>query len=236
VVLGKRELRLHGRVAREAKRGLRLLQQIVMQPAGFILKFWHLEEISLGIGQVPAAQVLHLVHEVRGMTFAARKAVHGVRGLVKKALFLGSDVAAQAARGILNRRAVEGENRVFLQACGGLGVVALRRFHGVGVLLAWAVTSLAIHRRVIFFGFEVSVDGLAEFDHFRFVARAATVRADVAFRGRLRAELPGYRGSLRSLGLFLGQERMPGSNQHPGTYQSHGQRRRPSRMGWMSFW
>jgi len=137
------ELRLNGQVARKAECRFRLLQETVMQPAGFVSKPRQLKKIPLRIAQIPFAVVFHFVNEMRGMALIAGDAVASVFGVFEKLLLFAGDVAGKAARGVFRWGTMKGEDRMVGERLGCSGVVAVRGLDSVGVGFGRTMTTFA---------------------------------------------------------------------------------------------
>lgn len=98
---GQRKLRLHGAMAVEAQRRLRLLQQAALQPANLVRKLRHLIEMALRRTQVAFALVFHFLHQVRGVALIAGQTMRYVCRVLEEFLLLAADVTQQATGGVL---------------------------------------------------------------------------------------------------------------------------------------
>ena len=94
MMLWQGELGLNGEMTGKAQRGLRLLQEAVVQPTGFVGQPGYLKEVCLRIAQIGAATViLYFLNEVRGVALVAGDVVSGVLGMFEKFLLFAGDVA-----------------------------------------------------------------------------------------------------------------------------------------------
>lgn len=177
MVLGQRELRLHRPVAGKARRGLSLLQEAVVQPAGLFGDFRNLEEVALRGEQRALALVLHFLDQVRAVALTAGNAVPGVGRVFEQFLLLAGGVAREAARGVLLGASFEGKYGMVGKRLGDFGVISVGRLHGVAVRFARAVAGLASANVIDAGENQMRVAGFFVFNGFRFVAVAASLRA-----------------------------------------------------------
>ena len=112
MVLRQCELGLNAEMAGKAQRGLRLFEEAVVQPAGFVGQPGHLKEMSLRIGQIPAAMILYFVNEVRAVTLITGDAMSSVFGVFEKFLLFAGDVAGQTARRVFIGGATKSKDRM----------------------------------------------------------------------------------------------------------------------------
>ena len=112
MVLRQCELGLNAEMAGKAQRGLRLFQEAVVQPAGFVGQPGHLKEMSLRIGQISAAMILYFVNEVRAVALITGDAMSSVFGVFEKFLLFAGDVAGQTARRVFIGGATKSKDRM----------------------------------------------------------------------------------------------------------------------------
>lgn len=113
MMLWQGELGLNGEMAGKAQRRLRLFQEAVVQPAGFVGQPGHLKEMSLRIAQISAAAViLYLLNEVRGVALIAGNAMSSVFGVFEKFLLFAGDVAGETAGRVFSGGATESKDRM----------------------------------------------------------------------------------------------------------------------------
>lgn len=112
MVLRQGELGLNGEMASKAERGLRLFQETVVQPTGFVGQPGHLKEMSLRIGQISAAMILYFVNEVRAVALITGDAMSSVFGVFEKFLLFAGDVAGQTARRVFIGGATKSKDRM----------------------------------------------------------------------------------------------------------------------------
>src|ERR1700719_1290059 len=112
MVLRQCELGLNREMAGKAQRGLRLFQEAVVQPAGFVGEPGHLKEMSLRVGQISAAVIFYFLNEVRTVALIAGDAMSSVFGVFEKFLLFAGDVAGQTACRVFSGRATKSKDRM----------------------------------------------------------------------------------------------------------------------------
>lgn len=113
MVLRQSELGLNREMACKAQRGLRLFQEAVVQPTGFVRQPGHLKEVSLRIAQIrAAAMILYLLNEVRRVALIAGDAMSSVFRVFEKFLRFAGDVAGQTACRVFRSGAAKSEDRM----------------------------------------------------------------------------------------------------------------------------
>jgi hypothetical protein len=113
MVLRQCELGLNREMAGKAQRGLRLFQEAVVQPAGFVGQVGHLKEVRLRITQTCAAtMILHFLNEVGGVALIAGDGMPGVFGMFEKFLLFAGDVAGQTAGRVFSGGASKSKDRM----------------------------------------------------------------------------------------------------------------------------
>ena len=113
MVLRQCELGLNREMAGKAQGGLRLFQEAVVQPAGFVGEPGYLKEVRLRIAQICAATViLYFLNQVRSVALIAGNAMSSVFGVFEKFLLFAGDVAGQTAGRVFGGRATKSKDRV----------------------------------------------------------------------------------------------------------------------------
>ena len=112
MMLRQGELGLNGEMAGKAQRWLRLFQETVVQPTGFVGQPGYLKKVSLWIDQISAAVILYFFNEVRGVALIAGDAMSGVFRVFEKFLLFAGDVAGKTARRVFGGGASERKDRV----------------------------------------------------------------------------------------------------------------------------
>jgi hypothetical protein len=162
MVLRQCKLGLNREMAGKAQRGLRLLQETVVQPTGFLGQPGHLEEMRLRIAQISAAAViLYFLNQVRGVALIAGNAMSGVFGMFEKFLLFAGNVAAQTTRRVFIGGATKSEHRVVEQSFGGGGIVAMRGLNSVGVRLRGTMAAFTTVNIFLFREHQLRMRGLS---------------------------------------------------------------------------